>query len=374
MTAEIGRIVWVSWIPMTGRQGGGGTYSRSMAESFRRAFPEAEFVEFAHNRTKGGTLVAKAKAVAMLWSPWPAKVRYGRCQTVIERLRSLQDDGRRTLVVLDSSESLSFLGEVPGFCETVHLSHNVDWILYEDRIRRMGPLAGVVARIGGEVPKFRSMELNGIRSVGHLVSISSDDVARFARQTGRPHPRATSIPPVFHYAPAAGEAVDGRRNVSFLADYRWPPNAEGIARFIERCWDPSRGWRLNLYGIESERFADTSRNIHSMGYVEDISDVWNATDVMIAPIWIGGGINIKTCEAIFNRVPMVATEFALRGLPGWIRDEVGPVEDDGKWMDSIEKAARPSQAASDYFSGERAVAAIRSLLGHGIQASSKEAA
>lgn len=333
-----------------------------MSTSVRNAFPDAEFVEFSHGRTARGTLISKARAIVKLWSPYPAKIRYGRCVSVVDRLRDLQDDGRRTLVVLDGSESLSFLGEVPSFCETAHLSHNVDWVLYKDRIDRMGPVARAVAAMGLEVPKYRNLELRGVEKIDHLLCISPSDLQEFASQTGRLHRSAVAIPPVFHYNPSRTQPVPERGNVSFLADYRWPPNSDGISRFIERCWNPSLGWRLNLYGIGSERFEDRSRGVHSIGFVDDVRDIWDSTDVMIAPIYSGGGINIKTCEALFNRVPIVATEFALRGLPDHIRSQACVVASDREWMDGIARAAIPDAVASDYFSGQRAVAAVRGLF------------
>lgn len=36
---------------------------------------------------------------------------------------------------------------------------------------------------------------------------------------------------------------------------------------------------------------------------------------MICPILGGGGVSIKAAEAIYNRVPILATPFGVRGLP-----------------------------------------------------------
>jgi hypothetical protein len=55
--------------------------------------------------------------------------------------------------------------------------------------------------------------------------------------------------------------------------------------------------------------------VRAHGFVDDPRDAFSACDIMIAPIIDGAGIKVKVAEALYNGVPVVATPFAVKGLP-----------------------------------------------------------
>ncbi|MDP2106387.1 MAG: glycosyltransferase, partial [Desulfobulbaceae bacterium] len=58
---------------------------------------------------------------------------------------------------------------------------------------------------------------------------------------------------------------------------------------------------------------DDSRII-GHGFVRDLDQVWQEVDLMIQPISCGAGINIKVAESLYNRMPIIATPLAVRGI------------------------------------------------------------
>ncbi|MBZ9733010.1 glycosyltransferase [Mesorhizobium sp. CA18] len=105
-----------------------------------------------------------------------------------------------------------------------------------------------------------------------------------------------------------------------------PPNARGFLQMT----DPDLGFlsaseRIvvvggvadqirNDPGFLRHRGADNAR-IELLGMQDgaNLSALIELADVVMLPIVEGGGTNIKTAEALYNRKPVVATSFALRG-------------------------------------------------------------
>ena len=52
-----------------------------------------------------------------------------------------------------------------------------------------------------------------------------------------------------------------------------------------------------------------------LGRVDTIGDFYDRVDVVVNPMSFGTGLKIKSVEAIFQGVPLLATESAMVGLP-----------------------------------------------------------
>ena len=67
--------------------------------------------------------------------------------------------------------------------------------------------------------------------------------------------------------------------------------------------------------------------IHVLGVVEDLREQYERCDVVLLPVISGGGVGVKTIEAVLYERPVVATFHALRGLPARVVDAIGYVDD-----------------------------------------------
>lgn len=74
-----------------------------------------------------------------------------------------------------------------------------------------------------------------------------------------------------------------------------------------------------------------------------LSALIELADVVMLPILDGGGTNIKTAEALYNRKSIVATSFAFRGYEHFAHDEnVGLADNPAEFQDLLLKALRGS--------------------------------
>jgi hypothetical protein len=359
---EPSRIIWVSWINPSKSLGGGGAYSRSVRTAVAAVFPGVEIIPVSRDTDGRTGLVKKVTALSKLTSPVPYKVRNGFERSVAVQLQALCADRDDQLVVLDGGDTLVYR-PYTGKNKTYHISHNVEYQLYGDRITNSRYPAEVLATVLQERKKYEAFELKHLSACDFSTFISPGDQFHFSAKLGREMPRHCVMLPSFSDKQHLRPRPTSQRRITFLADYNWGPNAQGISHFIDQCWHPEEGDVLQLVGKNSENFARADRSVVSFGWVADLDDVWKTSDVMIAPIYWGGGVNIKVCEAIYQGIPLVATPAAVRGLPRLAADAIEVVSDDQDWLPAIGRAATPSALASSAFSQGHAVHTVRRLFG-----------
>jgi glycosyltransferase involved in cell wall biosynthesis len=99
---------------------------------------------------------------------------------------------------------------------------------------------------------------------------------------------------------------------------RNPANERSLNWFLTAVWPSvSRlNAELNIVGGIYKSFEGKSfYGVNFQGVVENLEAAYESTDLVILPITNGGGIAIKTLEAIMYGKPIVASKHAVRGLP-----------------------------------------------------------
>jgi hypothetical protein len=72
--------------------------------------------------------------------------------------------------------------------------------------------------------------------------------------------------------------------------------------------------RIHLFGSPGRRGWPSDPRIVEHGVVERIEEVWESCDFLICPAFATGGVCVKLAEAVYNRMPVLATRHAARGL------------------------------------------------------------
>lgn len=98
----------------------------------------------------------------------------------------------------------------------------------------------------------------------------------------------------------------------FVGSY-FAPNIEGIKWFIENVM-PNVNRKLLIVGKNMERlkFLETS-NVKILGTVDDLEELYIKAEAVVIPIFSGGGMKVKTAEAMMYGKKIYATEEALTG-------------------------------------------------------------
>ncbi|WP_017972702.1 glycosyltransferase [Actinopolyspora halophila] len=222
----------------------------------------------------------------------------------------------------------------------------------------------------------RQMELGLVRSCDVTFVVSEAEQRLLSETVEDADVRVLSN---VHDVRGSVEGPESRRDVLFVGGFDHPPNidaarwaAEEIMPLVrERC----PGARLHIVGSnpteEITRLRGSGVEVH--GWVDDLSAVYDAARVSLAPLRFGAGVKGKVGESLAVGVPVVATELAMEGIrleptrdvlvaddaPGLAEEVVRLLTDDAEWR-RLSEAGRSGVRAQ--FGPEVALAELKRLV------------
>jgi polysaccharide biosynthesis protein PslH len=104
-------------------------------------------------------------------------------------------------------------------------------------------------------------------------------------------------------------------DIGLIGSWLWKPNEEGLQWFLENVY-PHLDSNLSIHiaGRGADWLTDKYHNIKYRGLVPDAQEFMAQARVVAIPTLSGGGIQIKTLDAIASGSFIVATEIAMRGI------------------------------------------------------------
>ncbi len=94
----------------------------------------------------------------------------------------------------------------------------------------------------------------------------------------------------------------------------WYPNVQGLKWFVNNVLNKVKV-KLQIAGIGMDGLKDqfVHPNIEFLGFVPDLSHILIRADYVISPIFIGGGMKVKTCESLMYGKNIIGTKEAFEG-------------------------------------------------------------
>jgi len=94
----------------------------------------------------------------------------------------------------------------------------------------------------------------------------------------------------------------------------FPPNEHGVTWFADNVM-PHVNAEFTIVGKGFEKLAErlSGDKIKVIGTVDDVSQYYYCADATVMPVYYGGGMKVKTAEALMYGKPMFATDEALEG-------------------------------------------------------------
>lgn len=199
--------------------------------------------------------------------------------------------------------------------------HNVEWEIFE----RLAPTFRVplrqIAKV--EAHALRRYERRALRSVDSVIAISAAD-ARALEKLGGVEPIV--VPTFIEKAPPRAESTDAPA-LAYTGLLAWQPNTQGLDWFCRDVWPLVRqkipAATLTIAGPGLRRAADGSLavppawsvpGITTVGYVDDLEELYRKSIAMIAPIIGGSGVRMKLLESMRAGMPTVTTTDGAAGL------------------------------------------------------------
>ncbi len=119
-------------------------------------------------------------------------------------------------------------------------------------------------------------------------------------------------------------------DIGIIGSWTWNANSLGLKWFFEAVYPHlPKSLSIHVAGKGAEWLAQQYTNVKYCGFVPDVQAFMAQAKVIAIPSITGGGVQIKTLDAIASGSPIVATPVALRGIseyPSYIKVAEKPDE------------------------------------------------
>ena len=197
--------------------------------------------------------------------------------------------------------------EVSNWQKTVVFCHNIEKIFAMDRILTTKKITAV--------PRFISDWVNEravIKRADRVICLNERDDLLLNRNYGR---RSDEILPIMlRDAYAKCRSVENRTNEILFVGSSFYPNIEGIRWFCKNIM-PYVECKLDIVGngMESIRDELESEKVRIVGTVDSLQYYYDKADLVVLPLFSGGGMKVKTAEAMMYGKRILASDEALEG-------------------------------------------------------------
>lgn len=232
------------------------------------------------------------------------------------------------------------LGVVAPFADrpeapSVFIAHNAEGEMYARLAEDAGGPAGrwINAR---EARLIRALETELATRSDQVWALTDSDADYFRSLCPSADVRTLEVAPP---APEAGAAPEPDCDVAVIGTWSWHANARGLRWFADEVV-PRLPQRLTVAvaGDGAAWLDGRHPNLTVRGVVGDALEFMSRARVVAVPSVSGGGIQIKTLNAIACGVPVVATGLATRGLDR-LPASVAVADEPGEFAAQLERLA-----------------------------------
>ena len=156
-------------------------------------------------------------------------------------------------------------------------------------------------------------EARGLSRADIVLAIQDEEADRF-RALGHRDVRVLGHIPQGH-ASRLRPIVGGNITAGYLASGN-PINVNSFERMRARLLvQQTQHESFIVAGSICKRLSSEITPFRSIGLIDHLDDFYDNIDLVLNPMAFGTGLKIKSVEAIFEGLPLVATECAMSGLP-----------------------------------------------------------
>lgn len=186
-------------------------------------------------------------------------------------------------------------------------------------------------------PSFVYNEYKSIQFADKIIALNSRDSKLIEREYNR---KVNDIIPInikdkFNYNRLCTNNVEKNIEILFVGAY-YLPNISGIKWFIDNVL-PNINAKLTIVGKGMDNLKNdiNNDNVQIHGYVDDLADFYYRSDLVIAPIFDGGGMKVKVAEALMYGKYIIGTSEAFEGYDVDYKKIGDKCDDENSFIKSI---------------------------------------
>lgn len=270
-------------------------------------------IEARHIETKAAGYHPLLWTAAALFQQLPYTSAKYYSNRYIQTVKSLLSKHHYDAVILEHSSQLYWLkSTIAGHGKVAVLAHNLEHEIYLERLKDS---SNVLAQwvYQREARLVKQIEDDLAATSKAVWTLSSHDADYFI-QSGK-----TASVRVFELPVSVTQPIDPAHpktyDIAMIGSWIWKPNADGLRYFFEQVY-PNLPLHLSIRvaGRGAEWLNGKYPNVKYLGFVENAQQFLAAAKAIAIPATGGGGVQLKTLEAIGLGLPTVANPFALRGI------------------------------------------------------------
>lgn len=189
----------------------------------------------------------------------------------------------------------------------------------------------------------KRLELDFIKKADVTIVLSNEEVYKIRQEI--PNARLVIIPIVFDQIPGSKLPFEMRRDILFIGSFPHKPNIDAVLYFINEIFPLLRTRLPNVHFkivganpppeiLELQSIS----GVDILGFVSDLSDVFDNIKLSVAPLRYGAGIKGKIGTSFCYGVPCIATSIAAEGMGLRHGTEVLVADDPNDFVDLIVNA------------------------------------
>jgi glycosyltransferase involved in cell wall biosynthesis len=233
-------------------------------------------------------------------------------------------EGRYDVVYLGYIGMVAYMPDVRELAPRAGIileQHNVEWQIFERLAASMRPPLREAVRL--EAYALRRFERRSLRGADSVVAISDADAEGLRGLAGID---SVVVRPFIEGNPPRVETLRLPR-LGYIGHLRWQPNVFGLDWFCREVWPLVRERvpeaTLTIAGTGLGKRSDGTLDvppewdkpgITTVGFVENLEDVYRSTLAMVAPVVGGSGVRMKLLETMSVGMPTVTTTDGAAGL------------------------------------------------------------
>lgn len=242
--------------------------------------------------------------------PYSSAKYYSR--DYVEVVKSLLAQNDYQVVIIDHSQLDWLTKLLPSHTKLIFIAHNIEAEIYRQHYHNSNNfVAKLVYR--REANLIRNIEENLAHKVEEIWTLTEHDAKYFAQFN--PTAKIRPLPLLSSLEQLKPQSIAKKFDVGLIGSWTWKANQDSLKWFLSEVYPLLlSSLSIHIAGRDADWVQEQYPQINYRGFVENAQQFMAEAKVLAIPTLSGGGIEIKTLDAIASGSMIVATPTASRGL------------------------------------------------------------
>ncbi len=184
--------------------------------------------------------------------------------------------------------------------------------------------------------RLKTYEVEAMNQVDGIAAITLKDSIQIAQFTKVP---VEIIQVGLKIKPETSSAFG--QNCLFIGSMEWLPNVEGVEWFLAKIWPkvlkelPDAKFYLAGKAMPESLNSRKDKGLQNFGQIENVTEFWGKSGILVAPLFSGGGLKVKVVEAMMMGKVVITTPIGTEGINAENGKHLFICEDENSFLQTL---------------------------------------